>query len=92
MNFAVNGGPQVVAAEERIVRAYTDRRPHVKITDNSAGLPTSNEFFAKIIALYAAGTPPDVFPLQSGRIGDFYPQGLLLDLTDRARWLVGPIR
>lgn len=84
MNFTVNGGPPVVAAEQRIVNAYTDKRPNVKITDNSAGLPTSNEFFAKITALYAAGTPPDVFPLQSGRIGDFLPQGLLLDLTARA--------
>jgi multiple sugar transport system substrate-binding protein len=84
MNFAVLSGPQSAATEQRIVKAYTDKNAKVTITDNSAGTNNSNDFFAKITSLYAAGTPPDVYALQSSRIGDFYPQGLLLDITARA--------
>jgi multiple sugar transport system substrate-binding protein len=68
----------------KINKLYTDRHPNVTITDNSAGTQNSDEFFAKILALYSAGTPPDVFQLQANRFADYWPKGLLLDLTSYA--------
>ncbi len=82
MNFsATNPADSRGQNNARIIKAYVDRHPNVKIVDNSAGFQSSNETFAKIAALYAAGTPPDVFWLQASRLAGFWPKGLLLDLT-----------
>lgn len=85
MNFsATNPSAPTGQSSARVTKAYTDKHPNVKITDNSAGFQSSNETFAKIASLYAAGTPPDVFWLQASRLAGFWPKGLLLDLTPYA--------
>ena len=85
INFSATNpiGPQGLNSA-RITKAYTDRHPKVTISDQSAGFQSSNETFAKIASLYAAGTPPDVFWLQASRFAGFWPKGLLLDLTSLA--------
>jgi multiple sugar transport system substrate-binding protein len=85
MNFSATN-PSAPAGQNsaRIAKVYTDRHPNVTIADNSAGFQSSNETFAKIASLYAAGTPPDVFWLQASRLAGFWPKGLLVDLTPLA--------
>jgi hypothetical protein len=46
------------------------------------GVP--GRYYDKLITMFAAGTPPDVFVINHGRMGDFARRGLLADLKPLA--------
>ena len=69
----------------QLVQGFRDKHPNIEIDEVTAGGPAINE---KILALLAAGSPPDVMRLGypgAGGADDLAARGALLTLDDRIK-------
>lgn len=71
-------GPKVLHWETAAVRAYERLHPDVHVTVISVPWSAYN---AKLLALTAAGTPPDVYATFAAGFGTFLAKGTLRNLT-----------
>ncbi len=76
------GGAEEVKSEQAIADEFARRHPGVVVRVES--IPASN-YKEKILAAIAAGSPPDVFLLDSVIMPTFINRGLLLDLMPFAK-------
>lgn len=76
------GGAEEVKSEQAIADEFARRHPGIEVRVES--IPASN-YKEKVLAAIAAGSPPDVFLLDSVIMPTFINRGLLLDLMPFAR-------
>lgn len=69
-------GAEELKLEQQIAREFMKRYPHIRVVIES--IPT--HYKEKIMTTMAAGTPPDVFLLDSVIMPTFVNRGLLVDL------------
>lgn len=67
--------------ENKIIRAFEKLHPGVKVTLE----PVPHHYDQKILLNIVAGSPPDVFLLDSGAIPSYVNKGVLLDLMPHIR-------
>ena len=60
LNVAILGTAQDAASREQLVRAFTAQHPDIPVRIQAIQGADWSNFFAKILTLVAAGTPPDV--------------------------------
>jgi len=69
--------PGEIAVTNELVRQFEAREPSVRVRV----IEVPGHYYEKLITMFAAGTPPDVFVINHGRLGDFARRGLLMDLN-----------
>ncbi len=70
-------GVEEIHLVDRVLREFEKRHPGVRVVQEA--IP--NQYREKILTSFAAGTPPDVFLLDSGDVPAFVNRDLLVDLA-----------
>ncbi len=81
MHWSGGGGQQEDDIVEASIRAFEERNPGVRVKRINPG--DSGQYFTKLQTMMAAGTPPDVFYMDFGRMAPFAQAGQLEELD---RW------
>jgi multiple sugar transport system substrate-binding protein len=68
--------PREVETVHQMVRDFEGRKPGVRVRL----VEVSDKYYEKLTTMFAAGTAPDAFVINYGRLGDFARRGLLADL------------
>ena len=79
LHFTYWGSPVEKEAVERMARAFEASHPNIRV--NAEHIPNS-EYIARVSALIARGTPPDVGYLFETHAPVWASEGKVLDLTD----------
>ena len=82
LTFTYWGSPVEKAAVEQMVRAFEAANPNLKV--NALHFPNS-EYIARVSALIAGGTPPDVGYLFETHAALWASAGKVIDMTDVVR-------
>jgi multiple sugar transport system substrate-binding protein len=68
--------PRETITVHELVREFEAREPAVRIHM----VEVTARYYEKLTTMFAAGTPPDAFAINYGRLGDFARAGLVADL------------
>lgn len=90
LTWFMYGQPELIPIYETFVREFEERNPD--ITVELMPLVASGDYMEKLITLFVAGNPPDVFLTFAQHRDLWIERGLLYDLTDlfQASDLVSP--
>jgi multiple sugar transport system substrate-binding protein len=75
ISFQVFGDPAELAVFQEVVKTYGAVNPNVKVNLNY--VPAQGDHMNRLLASFAAGTPPDVFLINYRRYGQFAAKGVL---------------
>lgn len=68
--------PREVNTVNQLVAQFQQQDPSVKVRV----VEVTDRYYDKLMTMFAAGTPPDTFVINYGRLGDFARKGLVRDL------------